>query len=83
MLVFDNLAGCLHLGSESNDDSNGDANENGKKAIGLISKTTTLHVHHTCLYITLPSLHHYDAIMPNFTFYGERQQATMNFSFSF
>ena len=71
------------LGSESNDDSNGDGNENSKKAIGLISKTTTLHVHHACLYITLPSLHHYDVIMPNFTFYGERKQATMNFSFSF
>ena len=24
----------------------GDGSENGKKAIGLISKTTTLHVHH-------------------------------------
>ena len=32
------------LGSLSNDDAYG--NENGKKAIGLISKTTTLHVHH-------------------------------------
>ena len=32
------------LGSLSNDDVDG--NENGKKAIGLISKTTTLHVHH-------------------------------------
>ena len=29
--------------SLSNDDADG--NENGKKAIGLISKTTTLHVH--------------------------------------
>ena len=34
----------LSLGSLSNDD--GDGNEDGKKAIGLISKTTTLHVHH-------------------------------------
>ena len=32
------------FGSLSNDD--GDGNENGNKAIGLISKTTTLHVHH-------------------------------------
>ena len=32
------------IGSLSNDDADG--NENGKKAIGLISKTTTLHVHH-------------------------------------
>ena len=30
--------------SLSSDDADG--NENGKKAIGLISKTTTLHVHH-------------------------------------
>ena len=33
--------------SFSNDD--GDGNKNGKKAIGFISKTTTLHVHHTSL----------------------------------
>ena len=32
------------LGSLSNDDADG--NENGKKAIGLISQTTSLHVHH-------------------------------------
>ena len=31
------------LGSLSNDD--GDGNENVKKAIGLLRKTTTLHVH--------------------------------------
>ena len=36
--------GDLLLGSLSNDDADG--NENGKKAKGLISKTTTLHVHH-------------------------------------
>ena len=34
----------MPLGSLSNDDADG--NENGKKAIGLISRTTTLHVHH-------------------------------------
>ena len=27
-----------------------------QKAIGLVSKTTTLHVHHTLLYISLPFL---------------------------
>ena len=32
------------VGSLSNDDTDG--NENGKKAIGLISKTTSFHVHH-------------------------------------
>ena len=41
-------------GSFNNDA--GDGNKNGKKTIGLISKTTTLHVHHTFLYISLPSI---------------------------
>ena len=43
---------------------------NVKKAIGLISKTTTLHVHHAFLYIPLPSLHNYVVKFPNATFYG-------------
>ena len=51
-------------------DGDGDGDENHKNAIGLISKTTTLHVHHTFLYISLTSLHDYDMKMPNFTFYG-------------
>ena len=37
----------------------GDGHEDVKKAIGLITKTTILHVHHTFLYISLPSLHDY------------------------
>ena len=37
-----------------------------------ISKTTTLHVHHTFLYISLPSLHDYDVKLHNFTFCGGR-----------
>ena len=41
-----------------------------KKAIGLISKATTLHVHHDILYISLPSLHDYGVKIPNFTFRG-------------
>ena len=45
----------ITIGSFSNDD--GDGNENGKKAIGLINETTTLLVHHTFLYISLLSLH--------------------------
>ena len=61
----------------------GDGSENLKKAIGLISKTTTLHVQHTFLYISLPSLHDYGVKIPNFTFYGGRKQAKTNFSFSF
>ena len=61
----------------------GDDNENVKKAIDWISKTTTLHVHHAFLYISLPSLHHYDVIIPNFAFYGEPKQPTPKFAFSF
>ena len=34
----------LGLKGLSNDD--GDGNENGKKPVGFIGKTTTLHVHH-------------------------------------
>ena len=44
--------------SFSND--HGDGNEDVKEAIGLLRKTTTLHVHHTFLYISLSSLHDYD-----------------------
>ena len=73
--------GLLILGSFSNDDDDG--SENVKKTIGLLSKTTTLHVHHAFLYISLPPLQDYNVKMPNFTFYGGRKQATTNFSFSF
>ena len=38
----------------------GDNKENVKKTIGLMSKTTTLHVHHAFLYISLLSLHNND-----------------------
>ena len=60
----------MSVGSCSKDD--GDGNENVKKALGLLSKTTSLHVHHTFLYISLPLLHNYDVKMPSFTFYGGR-----------
>ena len=72
---------CWTVRSFRNDD--GDGSENVKKEIGLISKTTTLHVHHAFLYISLPSLHNYGVKMPNFTFYGGRKQAKTTFSFSF
>ena len=66
------------IGSSSNDD--GDGNENGKKAIGLWSKTT-LHVHHAFLYTStsLPSLHDYDVKLPDFTFYWGREDKTTIF----
>ena len=35
-------------------------NGNVKKTISLMIKTTTLHVHHAFLYISLPSLHNYN-----------------------
>ena len=38
------------MGSFSNDD--GDGSEDVKTAIGLLSKTTGLHVHHAFLYIS-------------------------------
>ena len=46
----------------------------------LMSKTTTLHVHHTFSYSSFPSLHDYNVKMPNFTLYGGRKQATTKFS---
>ena len=47
----------IHNAFLRNYDGNG--KENVKKAIGLMSKTTTLHVHHVFLYISLLSLHNY------------------------
>ena len=52
-----------------------------QKTIGLIRKTTTLHVHHAFLYISLPSLHDFDGKTPTFTFCGSRKQATTKFFF--
>ena len=37
-------------------------------------KTTTLHVHHAFLYISLLSLHNYDAKWPDFKFIWERER---------
>ena len=54
------------LGTLRSNDADG--NENVKKTIGLINKTTTLHVHHTFLYISFLFLHDYDVKMPNFAF---------------
>ena len=49
--------------------NNADDNENVKKTIGLINKTTISHVRHTFLYISLPFLHDCEVKMPNFAFY--------------
>ena len=69
------------IGSFSN--NCGDGSENVKKAKGLISKTTTLHMQQTFLYLSLLSLHHYGVKIPNFTCYEGCKQVTTNFSFSF
>ena len=52
------MAAALAVGTLRNYDSDG--NEKVKRAIGLMSKTTTLHVHHAFLYISLLSLHNLD-----------------------
>ena len=54
-----------------------------QKSIGWIGKTTTLHVQHALLYISLPSLHDYDVKMSGFAFYAGREQVTTRFSYSF
>ena len=45
------------------------------------NKTTTLHLHHAFLYISLPSFHDYNVKLPNFTFCSEREQKTTTFFF--
>ena len=60
-----------------------DGNENVLKTIGLISRKTTLHVHHAFLYIALPFLHDHDVKMLNLVFYAEREQATSKVYFAF
>ena len=72
---------CPTIGTLRSHD--GDGNENFKKAIGLISKTTILQVHHALLYISLPSLHDYDVKIPNFTMYRGSTQAKTKFPLSF
>ena len=71
----------MTLGTLRYGDGDGDGDENVKKAIGLISKKTILHVHRSFLYITLPSLYDYYVKMPNFTYRG-RTQATTKFPHS-
>ena len=45
-----------------------------KKKIGLMNKTTTLHVHHAFLYISLLSLHNNDVKWPHFKFTWVRKR---------
>ena len=58
MRTYVNSLGVKTIRAVQNYEGNG--NGNVKKAIGLMCITTTLHVHHAFLYISLPSLHDYD-----------------------
>ena len=61
-----------------------DGNENVKKAVGLISKTTTSHVHHAFWYSSFLFLHDYDLKMPNLRFMeGVNKQRRNYIIFSF
>ena len=44
--------------------TNDDGDEGDRQKM---KQTTTFHLHHAILYISLPSLHHYDVKLPNFT----------------
>ena len=72
--------GDMVIGTLRSNDT--DVNENVIKTIGLMSKTTTLHVHHNFMYISFPFLPDYDVKMTNLAFNGERKQATAKFYFS-
>ena len=56
-----------------------DGHEKVTKTIGLISKTTTSHVHHTFLYISFPFLQDYDVKMPYFAFIEDVNKQQRNF----
>ena len=58
-------------------------NENVKKTVGFMSKTTTFHMHHAFCIFLCPFMHDYDVKIPNVTFYGVRKQATTKFYFPF
>ena len=51
----------------------------------FILTNNNLHVHHAILYLSLPSLHHYDMKLPNFTspIYGVGEHNTKVIPFIF
>ena len=69
---FEYLTGTLR-----SDDAT--ARKTSKTKIDLVGKTTTLDVHLTFLYNSLPFMHDYDVKLPNFTFSGGSKQATTKF----
>ena len=56
-----------------------DGNGNVNKTIGLMSKTTTSHVHHTFLYISVPFLLDYDMKLPISRFLEDVNKQRRNF----
>ena len=71
---------CCLIGTLRNYDDDG--NTNVQKAIGLMSKTTTLHVHHAFLYISLLFLHNYNVKWPNVNLLENRNGKAINSSIS-
>ena len=51
--------------NRTNDDGN--TKEKGNNNMFILTKTTTLHVHHAILYISFLSLYPYDMELPNLT----------------
>ena len=55
------------------------ATRTSRRAIGLISKTTTLLIHHAFFVHLVAVLHDYGVKMRNLTFYGGRKQPSTEF----
>ena len=51
------LGGVSNDNGDGNGNGNGNGNENAKKEMGLLSKTTILHVHHVCGFCTFLCRH--------------------------
>ena len=58
------------------------ATRTSKSTIGLVDKTTAIHVHLTFLYISLPFLHDYHVKLPDYTFREDVHERRRNFILS-
>ena len=77
--LFDLISRLVPYGMGTLRSDDATATRTSKTTIDLVGKTTTLQVHLTFLYISLPFLHDCDVKLPNFTFSGGRKQATTKF----
>ena len=78
--ILDSLPwGDRSLGIGTLSSNNVDVQRERHKTIGLMSKTTTSHVHHTFLYISFPFLQDYDVKMPYFAFIEDVNKQQRNF----